>query len=257
MGGTGRHDRVATRVRRRRGRPRMRWVGVVAAVALLAAGCSNRASAGAEGGFSVLHLTNAHDDHYVLTARDGQLTFQAPKTNKSIGTRQAFWPSGQGRSVDGEACVTWSLQNGTVDPAGISQEGVVLRVATKGGRTRAVSVTKNIFEGYIWIFNIHVWDTANERHPYKEIGAKNLADMVWTPKAVNPLPWNLCARTRGRTLSFVVWSGSGPKPSYTDPKASRAITLPRDYVYAGNFGGYLGHLHPGDSVTFSSLSTSP
>lgn len=222
---------------------------------LIAAACNGKASAAGIGKLVTRQLTSDGIDRYVLSQQRDTLTVRAPSTNQGIGTREALWPENQQPRRDAEACVTIGTQDGTNDASGVTQEGVVLRLRTdRSGRTRAVTVTKNIYGGWVWVFNATVWDSA-ATPTFREIGNRDLHVLYPEGKSLVGLPWNLCARVAGNTLEFVVWAGTGRRPAYDDPNHAQSFQLPPGFAQAGNYGGYIGHLQPGHWMTFTDVST--
>ena len=62
-----------------------------------------------------------------------------------------------------------------------------------------------------------------------------------------PPPWHVCARAVDDKISFKVWTGDNPEPSWDDPIAARTSIVPPEWVYSGYTGGYQGHIGPGQS----------
>ncbi|MBK5288037.1 MAG: hypothetical protein JJE46_06170, partial [Acidimicrobiia bacterium] len=60
-------------------------------------------------------------------------------------------------------------------------------------------MTKNVYIGGPWIFNIHVWNSDTGRMQRLDtVPVRSL--LVDDDKGrLRPLPWRLCARTRGTT----------------------------------------------------------
>ncbi len=76
--------------------------------------------------------------------------------------------------INEQSCATWSSQT-----AGHDQEGAVLRLSSIHGVTKGITVTKNIWLGATWIFNVHVWDT-----PAAQVGTQIAAfDLTSTFRA--------------------------------------------------------------------------
>src|SRR4051794_15532143 len=81
--------------------------------------------------------------------------------------REMFWPADNPVVPDSESCAIWGAESGPN-----VQQGAALRITQSGSRFRAISVTKNIFYGATWIFNFHLWDTA-QSPAFTLIGATN------------------------------------------------------------------------------------
>jgi hypothetical protein len=200
-------------------------------------------------------LTPEHADHYGLTLANGTVTAAAPTSNQGSNTRVAFWQAADQRSVDHQSCSTW------VDAhSDLQQQGAALRIRTAAatGRTKAITVTNNIFYQARWVFNVHVMDSAmNPR--FRQIASFDLSQ-VFRPGGpstfnVPPYPWRMCARVVGDTLSFIVWPLTHAEPSWNDPRYGGSVVLPAGWGLEGTPGWYIGHLAPGDSVGFTERTT--
>lgn len=194
-------------------------------------------------------LTRDRTDSYSLTGTNTRMVARAPKTNFASNSRTLFWDRGSVASTNQESCETFS------DTNPIIQEGVATRIVQNGSRTRAITVTKNVFFGANWIFNVHVWDTANQPTPFTALAGFDMADVFRPGGTQLPYPWSLCMKVVGSTASFVAWPANLPKPSYNDPTYSRAVNLPAGWSYVGTPGWYIGHLPPGGNAIFKNLST--
>lgn len=166
--------------------------------------------------------------------------------------RYLIWPADAPRVRDAQSCVTWSDERG-----GMVQEGVALRVVPgPGGSVRAITVTKNVWLGFYFSFNIHTWDTSGARpKPYEAVGSVDLHDTFVRGGQYVALPWRLCARVQGSRLDLKVWPVSSPEPDWEDPLYGTTITLPAGWDEPGYAGWYVGHLRSGGSVKLSDLET--
>ena len=111
-------------------------------------------------------------------------------TNTSANLRSAFWPADSPLVTDAQTCATWASQS-----LSTAQQGAALRVATVDGSTRAVTVTKNIFYGATWLFNVHTWDTS-ATPAFHPVGGVLLKSELWPDDVESPLPWHeaICQR---------------------------------------------------------------
>jgi hypothetical protein len=209
--------------------------------------------------FSTAVLTREPaNDTYSLAYNAGTqaATIIADGANTGGNNRGVFWFSGQPAVQDAESCARWSAENGGSKVVPNIQEGAALRIRTNGdGSVNAVTVTRNMLYGAVWIFNEHIWNT-NKSPSYTLLGHVDLRP-VFDPSGDGadpaPLPWGVCAKTVGSTLSFVAWLDGTAKPAYGDTTHGGSVTLPPEYVYAGNYGWYIGHLSAGQSATFDHL----
>jgi hypothetical protein len=209
--------------------------------------------------FNVATLTTSGSNAYQLShdPSSDAVTITAPATNTDEGGRGVFWPSGQTAMLDGESCARWQGEN---PAAPYAQEGAALRIRTNlDGSVDALTVTKNIWLGAIWIFNEHIWNS-NQSPAFTQIGHVDLRtvfDPSGDPMHPSPLPWDLCAKTVGPNLSFVAWLDGSPRPAYGDTTHGGSVQVPATYVYPGQVGWYIGHLHPGQTSVFDHRTAQP
>jgi hypothetical protein len=196
-------------------------------------------------------LTPDGSDTFDIVARRGTITATAPATNVGTNLRTAFWFDDAPVEQDGLVCATWAAASSEV-----VQEGLALRIAqASDGSVRLVSVTKNVTVGANWLFNVHVFDTADAS--YTPIGKVDLArtfELPGDPPTVVPLPWRVCARIEGSTVAIKAWRRAEPEPSWRDPAHSGRVELPDGAPESGRFGWYVGHIHPGMSAVFTELA---
>jgi hypothetical protein len=192
-------------------------------------------------------LTRDGNDQYLLDRSGAGATVTAPPTNAGDNTRAVFFPQRAASTTDGEACATWISES-----TWSAQEGVALRIATDGGRTRAITVTKNIFAGATWIFNVHVWDTG-VFPPLAQVGSVDLGAVLSRDTWPLPLPWRLCARTDGAVVELKAWRPGEGEPGWSDRRHSGVVRVDPQWVYAGKAGWYVGHVPPGGTVEFAGL----
>src|SRR5262249_15161901 len=107
-------------------------------------------------GFTAVPLTADDTDTYRLDAIASGVSIGALATNREAATRVAFVPAATPPTTDEQSCATWSSATGD-----FHQEGATLRQLDQPGRTRAITVTKNVYAGSYSTFNVHVWDSAS------------------------------------------------------------------------------------------------
>lgn len=198
-------------------------------------------------------------DVFALNSSRHTVTVSAPTSNKSWNTRQVFWRADARTSVDESSCAVWGNESSPHN-----QPAVALRIAASGNGVRAITVAKNIWFDATWNINIYLWDTSvvGSSSPLHQelvsgrgfpiaglLSSKKLGDIVG---GIEPFPWEMCAKVIGDQLTFRVWPLSVPDPGWGNPRFGGTVTLPADWVYAGQVGGYIAHLKPGDHVTFTS-----
>lgn len=207
-------------------------------------------------------------DHGALTSQDWQsygyrtdgdsVTISAPGELDDTNVREVFWPAAGAPHRDDQVCLSWDTDFDFGDDPPL-QPGIALRIESTGDQNqglRAITVTENIWLFGVWLFNVHVWDTLQPQ-PMTLLHTWDLSEVVAPGasgrefrdyKFVEP-PWNMCGRTDGDVVSFKVWAQSEREPSWDDPRRVFSTPLPPGWDNVGYFGGYIGHLHPGQSAT--------
>jgi hypothetical protein len=198
-------------------------------------------------GYSLGVLTHDHGDKFSLTSKNGTTIAAADSTNTGGNSRFFFWQTGSPVLTDSESCATWNISSL------LDQQGVALRITNVNGVTRGVTVTKNVYYSAFWIFNVHVWDSSNLANPYTQIGEFPLNSTFVPNGQYAPLPWNLCAKVVGNTLSFIAWPAIDSQPAWGDPNFGGSVSLPSGYEN-GYAGWYFGHIAAGKTIKYTSLS---
>lgn len=225
--------------RARRGAP----LGAVALAIAVAGACNliDPLDPSLEAGF----LTTDGYDDYGITVVDGDAISSAPTTNDGGNTRIAFWPAGAPQTGDHQSCTSWTEDDHR------TQQGIALRSRSDAGRTTAITVTKNVWFGAYWIYNVHVMDSGNSDTPFIKIASFDVAGALFRPGGVvAPGPWRLCARTVGDTVSVKVWASDEAEPEWMDGVHGGGVLLPAGWDEPGAAGWYVGHLRPGASTTY-------
>lgn len=196
-------------------------------------------------------LTPDGKDIYVAKTAPAAMRITAPATNTDGNLRVIYHREGVAPATDGESCANWTDDQG-ID----AQQGVALRIRADGqGNTQAITVTKNIFGASVWEFNVHLW-ISGRTLVENPVAKFNLYSSLIPPEGgLYPLPWRMCARALGTAVDVKVWPTSRPEPAWDDPRSSGSVTVPRDWVYPGSAGWYIGHLQPGHHATFTKLGT--
>lgn len=253
----------------RKGR-RLGIAAMLAVVAVLTSACIPRFGK-QSGSLWYGTLTSDSGAHNIYTDNGSTVTATAsPPADSTI--REAFWHRDTPFTADQETCVTW---NDTAAAAGLAdqalpQPGLAMRIAPTGDHNegiKAITVTENTWYAAAWIFNVHVWNSLNPGAPFVLVAQFDLSPIVgkaWLDDAGDlhstlvPPPWHVCAQTHGSQLTFKVWTGTDdPEPAWDDPTNVFSTTLPNGWDYPGFAGGYAGHLHDGQSLTFSDFSSIP
>ena len=199
-------------------------------------------------------LTPDGTDGYAFDAEGDSVTVSTNAANTSSNLRTVFWASDAVAQRDATTCSTWSAES-----SDHLQQGVALRISSRpGGGWRAITVTKNVFPYGSWVLNVHVWDTG--RAPMTPLVSADLGSVLsipGNPPQPKPLPWRVCARTAGRTLSFKAWAVAEPEPEWGDRRYGRSVRLPANAPGSGYPGWYAGHLSPGMTAVYSGLRTDP
>jgi hypothetical protein len=203
-------------------------------------------------------LTRPLSDTHRVEMANGALVVSAPGSNQAGGMRIVVTPNDNGpATVDEETCGTWAGATGHQ----VRQEGAALRIATSGGVTRGITVTKAVWADEFWRFNVHTWNTAipdtATSSPALWIATFDLGGTFGRGPGLRRFPWRMCARAIGDIVSFVVWPVGEQQPSWDDARYGGAVRLPAGEVRAGRAGWYAGHLQPGSSVAYADRSENP
>lgn len=195
-------------------------------------------------------LTGEAFDHYLVETDGTASEVVAAKSNVGGNTRLLWANLADPVANDLRVCATWERFTG------LAQPGLGLRVRRDGNRTRAITVTDNIFWGARFGFNVHVWDTGQAswvpgRLPVVPVGGADLSATFGSAGSLIDLPWRVCARVKGRTLDIKVWPLADAEPEWGDVRYGRRFRLPMSAVYPGRAGWYAGHLRPGDDIVLS------
>lgn len=204
-------------------------------------------------GLSVRFLTRDRTDRYIVRRGPGEVRIEGAASNTEQNTRIIVVPRRSPAALDVGSCARWTDALGQY-----AQQGVVLRARRDGGRARTIVVTKNVFFGASWQFNVTTWDT--ERDPYLVThGAVQLpvpflaSDQPYARLA--PLPWTVCARTEGDLVRVKGWRSTDPEPSWDDPDHTGTVRLPTEWVIRGKAGWFAGHLPAGGALSLDQLRT--
>ena len=167
-----------------------------------------------------------------------------------MNRREILVQPGARPSRDQSVCATWTDQSRDLD-----QEGLAVRFRVgPGDRRRAVTLTKNTYGNYVWVFNLVTWDTRRSGEPWRSFGQFDLSPVVSSNLRLLPFPWRVCLRAQGSRVDFKIWlPRREPEPSWTDPVHTRSATVPHRFEGPGVPGWYVGHLRPGDHVTYADL----
>jgi len=190
---------------------------------------------------------DGNDGSSIVGATDA-VTMTANPGNTGGNLRTLVWPEHAPTARDETVCATWQEASSHV-----VQEGLALRIAPgAAGQLAAITVTKNVYGGAEWWFNVHVWHGAGLGD---QIAGVDLS-RVFAPgdhKVVRALPWRVCARTRGDELELLAWPLTEPTPRWGDPTHGGRVHLPPSAPRTGVAGWYVGHLHAGMHATYGDL----
>ena len=227
-----------------------------------------------EGAVNSLDLTSASGEVYTHVADASTATISSAPTNTDGNVREVFWRDTTPWYRNQQICTTWDdvVDVSTVDklqalqPDDLYQPGLALRIAKTedGSNYRAITITQNIWYGGLWLFWVDTWDTTPStdpsHDPFDGIAVFDLSASVGSFTASSttmaPPPWHICGRIVEDQLSFMVWTGDDPQPSWDDPVRVHTTQLPAGWTYPGFAGGYVGHLHAGQSTTYSGMTVS-
>ncbi len=196
-------------------------------------------------------LTPDGSDSYTYEGSLGAVEARALASDNSVNLRTLFWPVKRlgGLPNNQQSCATFSSAS-----SWMAQQGVALRIRrTPVGGVTGITVTKNIWFGATWIFNVHAWDGTPTLHP---LASFNLESVFLDPDgAPRPFPWTLCARIIGAQITVKGWLTGSAEPEWGDENFGGTSTLAVDPAVRGLAGWYIGHLPPGGSAEFTDLRT--
>jgi len=198
----------------------------------------------------LLALTRDPGDVTDLVESGDTVVLDAPATNRSINSRSVYHRLDAVPSTDVQACATVSHSGLPV------QEGIALRVVAAGGRTTAITVTKNIWAGSPWFYNVHLWDTAQPM-PLQQVASFDMSAAIGWPLPFATTGPRLCARAIGDRIELKVWPAGSAEPAWNDPVAARAVAVDAAWVHEGRAGWYIGHLPPGGWARATDLTSGP
>ena len=188
------------------------------------------------------------DRFSIVASGSADATITSPMTNRDSNLREVFWEDGAPNVADAGACATWQSAS-----TSLLQQGIALRASSGVGGTRSILVTKNVFLGGTWVFNIDVWDTATSG--LAVLKSVDLRDVFEPTGQLEPLPWRMCARARGDIVDFKVWPTAQPEPPWGDPRFGGFTQLPPEWLTPGKAGWYIGHLPTGAFATYRDMTT--
>ena len=211
----------------------------------------------AASGFASELLTPGPERYAVRTGPSGEVTVRARAPVAGLpldwNRREILIRPGVLPSRDQSVCATWTDQSRHLD-----QEGLAVRFqAGPGDRRRAITLTKNTYANYVWVFNLLTWDTRRPGEPWRALAQFDMSAVVSSHLKLLPFPWRVCLRAVGDRVDFKVWlPGREREPTWTDPVHTRSTTVRHRFERPGVPGWYVGHLEPGDHVTYADLTDS-
>src|SRR5699024_7876621 len=122
---------------------------------------------------------------------------------------------------------------------------------TDDDHTQLIMVTNNIVYGWRPGVNVHLIDSKRWPETFASAGSFT-SDHIGAEG--QPLPWRFCARATGDQVSAKAWSVHSPEPAWGDPSAAFTVTVPPEFVNAGQPGVYAGHLRAGQSSSYEQHS---
>jgi hypothetical protein len=225
--------------------------GLVTLPALL--GVLPAAGAGAGAGAVVAETLTPGPERYVVRSGPaGRLTVRATAPADGLthdwNRREVVLAPGVTDSRDQSVCATWTAESNRLD-----QQGLAVRLRTgPAGRSRAITLTKNTYAGYVWVFNLLSWDTRRSGVPWLAIAQFDLSPVVTRHHRLLPFPWRVCLRAVDRRVDFKVWlPARESEPAWSDPVHVRSARVAARLTRPGVPGWYVGHLRPGDRVTYA------
>lgn len=203
-------------------------------------------------GHTITNGAATSDDTYTLTGSGTSVVaFAGPQVDGN--EREAIWYDNAPTAQNEEGCETIN------DSPGLTQDGVMLHVNQgTSGVVTGIAVDINIWMGAKWIVNIYsvTGDTSDDGGAIGSIqGGYDMSPVLGGASGpFTPYPWNLCARTVGNQVQFVIWTGAGSAPAFGSPGQSGSATIPDTYMNPGKVGWWLGHIPAGSNHTISGLN---
>lgn len=220
-------------------------VSFIALVALIVVACAPPPPPTPPPGWHQHYLTrDGHDTTGIQmsTADAGRVVAGASNTGRD--SRTVFTRRGDAPSTNQEVCVRFRHSGG------IAQEGVAFRIRHGDGRTRAVTVTKNIWSVANWMFNVHTWDTARPG-VFVQHGGLDMSPALGR-RIQGHETWNLCGRAVGTRVDVRAWRQGGAEPGW-DHHTVRSATIPSGFTAPGRPGWYAGHVERGHWTDLSAM----
>lgn len=221
-------------------------VSFIALAALIVMGCAPPPPT-PPAGWDQYYLTRDGSDSTTLrmsSSNAGRVV--AGGSNTRGNSRTLFTRRGAAASRDQEVCVRFR------NSGGIVQEGVAFRIRHGNGRTRAVTVTKNIWSHAHWMFNVHTWDTARP-NVFVQHASLDMSPALGRWYQLHHT-WNLCGRAVGARVDVRTWRQGDPEPGWNHPTV-RSATIPSGFTEPGRTGWYAGHVERGHWADLSAMSS--
>jgi hypothetical protein len=196
-------------------------------------------------------VTPDGDDKYGVSGTGDAALVAAPVGNAGSNLRMVLWRDTDAVSADQQSCATFEGSGHDQQP------GIALRIRSTGGRTQAITVTKNVWHGFYGWFNFHLMDSA-ALEPFRHFGSADLSAALLLPDgSPRPYPWRMCALVVGDLVQFVAWPEAEPQPAWGDPTRGASARLPAGWDAPGRPGVYVAHLRAGQVIAYRSVSTQP
>ena len=184
-------------------------------------------------------LTPDGSDAFAFTSTTQGMRVRGASANTGSNLRMVGFKKAWPAATDQQSCITWASGND-----GNAQPGVALRIDARADRVRSIIITNNILYGARWGFNVHLGDSGGSPQLTK-VGSFTID---WS---ATPLPWTICGRVQGRTLTAKAWPSTIAEPAWGDPAFGTTVELPTSWVYSGRPGFYVGHLTADQVLEYS------
>jgi hypothetical protein len=196
-------------------------------------------------------LTPDGTDVYTYTSTPDSMHVLAPVTNESSNLRTVVVPDQAPDVADEMSCATWVAAT-----TWSVQQGAALQVRRDdAGNVHALTVTKNVFGGGTWIFNVHRWNSGASP-AFELIATFDLSGVFRMPTGLPRTgSWRMCARVQHDTLDFEVWPAAAGRPRWGNPNYGGTVPLDPADGGRGQAGWYIGHVPRGGMAAFSRLGT--
>ena len=148
--------------------------------------------------------------------------------------------------MNSTVCVTFASGQGG------DQQGIALRINRTSSETTGLTVTRNVIFGQYNVFNFHTWNTSISKTAPETQFAQFRLDFLPVGPAAYPL--DMCPRTIGNDMEFVVWLPGQSQPRWGSTSQGGETEIPNTAPQRGSSGWYVGHVVSGTTTTMTNMT---